>query len=179
MKGARPLLAAGLVSLTTVFAARSAVTFEPRHTVRAPAASLSPALRDELLQAIDEVKPKSVDDLVRVSLEQTGKRLHFGLSHTTRLSFDRGEREGNCIEYAHLFSSVLELGARRAGLEARARVVHSEKARVLGLAVPLRGFGDHDWVLIEASDRRLMIDPTFDDAGLGADISGNVVAPPR
>lgn len=180
MKGSWLLAVGAGASLSAVFAARGAVTFEPTHSRLAPAATLSAPLVAEVDRALAASDPRSVDEVAAFSLEQAGKRLHFGLRHPTRMSFDAGEREGNCIEYAHLFGKIFERAARRAGLEARVFVVHSAKARVFGLTIPLRGFGDHDWAMVEdrGGGRVMLLDPAFHDAGLGADITRNVVAPP-
>jgi hypothetical protein len=94
------------------------------------------------------------------------------------MSFSAAEREGNCIEYAHLFARVFDKAAAKAGLSARAYAVHSAQARIFGHAVPMRGWDDHDWVLIQDGTgdeaRRWFVDPTMHDAGLGWDISPNV-----
>lgn len=116
--------------------------------------------------------------MLRFALDATGRRLHFGLGHRTSLAFDETEREGNCIEYAHLFGTVFERAAARVHLDARAFVVHSDDARVVGGKLGLPGFGDHDWSLVvvrtAAGERRLFVDPTLYDAGLGWDIAGSV-----
>jgi hypothetical protein len=122
----------------------------------------------------------------------TDESLFFGLDHRTTLTFTVGEREGNCIEYAHLFAHVFNQAAKRAGLRATASVIHSADARVLGQKLPFRGFEDHDWVLIEdrssstpspaagssrEARRLLYVDPALNDAWLGWDISSIVHGP--
>ena len=106
----------------------------------------------------------------------TGTNLHFGLEHKTTLRFGRKEREGNCVEYAHLFATVFNRAAGRKQVAARAYVVRSD-ARVLGVTLPGRGLSDHDWVLVvptSARPEKLFIDPTLHDFGLDWDISRSV-----
>lgn len=73
------------------------------------------------------------------------------------------------------------LAARR-HVAARAWPVRSQ-ARLFGARVPMRGWTDHDWVLVVARDgHRWYVDPTLDDTGLGWDVTSNVrgtVSPPR
>ena len=45
---------------------------------------------------------------------------------------------------------------------------------MFAVRVPMRGWSDHDWVLVEGSGRRWYVDPTFDDMGLGWDLAGHV-----
>jgi len=81
---------------------------------------LSPALAAR----VDALaKPRDVDGLVKSALDATGAQLHFGLQHRTSTSFDVGEREGNCIEYAELFAAIFN--REKGGLDARVYVVHS------------------------------------------------------
>ena len=122
------------------------VTFQSPHSVRAPAAILD----DELTRAVDAkiatAKLGSVDELLHFALGVTGGDLRFGLEHKTTLKFGTKEREGNCIEYAHLFATVFNRAADRKHVAARAYVVHSD-ARVLGKRLSTPGLDDHDWVL--------------------------------
>ncbi len=156
---------------------RGFAEFWPPHSVRRSRAVLAPALRDELAR---RPMPDTVPGLVELALVETGRYLHFGLEHRTALRFDTLEREANCIEYAELFARILDDAAARAGLHARALVVHSERARLLGVRLPGRGMGDHDWVLVLELDqhgaelRRHFVDPTFYDVGLGWDIASSV-----
>jgi hypothetical protein len=131
--------------------------------------------------ALDKSKPDNVDAVLDFSLSATDKFLHFGLSHPTSKSFTTTPREGNCIEYAELFARIFERAAKGAHLDAKVYAVHSGKARLFGQKVPLRGWDDHDWVLIEDRSlgpkeeaRRLYVDPTLHDFGLGWDIESNV-----
>lgn len=157
------------------------LTLVPAHQVRAPAAVLDAAT----LADVDAATPGAgadADALVRAMLRVTGRRLHFGLDHRTSMAFAADEREGNCVEYAHLFAAGFNRMASRRGVAARAWVVRSQ-ARLFGGRVPMRAWGDHDWVLVALADgRRLHVDPSFDDTGLGHDVTANVrgtVNPPR
>lgn len=151
------------------------------HTVKRSAAVLDKPLEKALDAAIEKTEIASVDDAMNFSLSATDKLLHFGLEHPTSMSFSGADREGNCIEYAHLFAHVFDRVASKSGLSARAFAVHSAKARVFGRALPMRGWDDHDWVLIQdgtgAEASRWFVDPTFNDMGLGWDISANVRGP--
>ena len=151
------------------------VRFQSPHVTRLPAARLDDELSLSVDGAINEAKGASVDELVRFALGVTGARLRFGLEHKTSLEFGVKEREGNCIEYAHLFATVFNRAAERKKVAARAYVVHSD-ARVLGRKLSGRGFGDHDWVIVvpTAGEGRRFVDPTFYDFGLDWDISRSV-----
>jgi hypothetical protein len=161
------------------------LSFGPPHHVRAPAATMTAALARRIDAELTAAVPSSVDAALRVALDATARRLHFGLQHVTNLSFDETEREGNCIEYAHLFAAIFERAAARAHLDAHAFVVHSDDARVFGERLGARGLGDHDWdIVVEHTadgDHRLFVDPTLYDAGIGWDIEpavrGTVTTP--
>ncbi len=149
------------------------------HAARRSTATLDEPLRKAIDSNLERAKPASVDEALDFALSVTDRVLHFGLEHMTRLSFTTEEREANCIEYAQLFGRVFDRAAAKGGHKARAYVVHSDDARVFGQRVPLRGFDDHDWVLIEdrsepGEARRLYVDPTLHDAGLGWDIAAAV-----
>jgi hypothetical protein len=148
------------------------------HTVRRPAAVLDKALDRAVEASLAKAPLESVESAMDFSLAASDRLLHFGLGHTQSLSFAAAEREGNCIEYAHLFARIFDEAAQRGKLDARAWVVHSAKAELFGRKVPLPGWGDHDWVLIQQGSgedaRRFYVDPTLHDAGLGWDISGSV-----
>jgi hypothetical protein len=156
--------------------AQLAVTMLAPHTARAPTASLSP----DLIAAVDseaaKAGAKTPEDLVVFALAVTSAKLHFGLKHQTHLAFDGVEREGNCVEYAELFATVFN--RERRGIDARAWVVRSD-ATLFGQRVRDPAWRDHDWVLVVArspngSTRRLFLDPTLYDFGLGWDISASV-----
>jgi hypothetical protein len=152
-------------------AAAFAVTFLAPHVARPPAATLDPDFA------------RAAGDLVRFALHETGDALHFGLAHPTRLAFDAHEREGNCIEYAHLFARVFDRAAAAHHVDARAYVVHSA-ARVFGRRLDVPGFDDHDWVLVVSHARgpgaaKLFVDPTLADADLDWDIARSVVGEVR
>ncbi len=149
------------------------LTFGAPHVARAPHASLSAALAARL-DAI--AKPQNVDGAVKLALDATAAQLHFGLQHRTSTSFDVGEREGNCIEYAELFATIFN---REKGptVDARAYAVHSADARVLGQRLADPAYRDHDWALVVAGDRRVFVDPTLYDEGFGWDTSRAVIGP--
>jgi hypothetical protein len=120
------------------------------------------------------------------ALRETGRHLHFGLEHTTSFAFDGTEREGNCLEYAHLFARLFNDAAKARQVNAMAFAVHSSGATLLGYRIPLPALQDHDWVLIVERDadgnerRRYHVDPSFYDAGLDWNIEravqGNVAS---
>ncbi|MFO0754855.1 MAG: hypothetical protein U0359_00065 [Byssovorax sp.] len=150
------------------------------HAARRSQAVLDDALRIAIDAGLQKNPPQSTDQAVDFSLAVTDKIFHFGLEHPTSLRFAAAEREGNCVEYAHLFAKVFERAALAGHISARAFVVHSDKARLFGQKVPMKGWENHDWVLIEdrsgddKAPRRLYVDPTLHDTGLGWDIESNV-----
>lgn len=148
------------------------------HQLRAPSAQLSRELALRVDERAAREPAADIDAAIAQALRVTGSTLHFGLGHPTSLSFSE-EREGNCVEYAHLFATVFGRVARKAGLDAHAHVVHTMRPRLFGLRVPFRGFDDHDWVLVTDGKGQPLayLDPTLHDAMLGADVSGNVEAP--
>lgn len=176
--------AAGLATHGVARADGALVTFSAPHAARASAATLAPALERALEQA---PAPKDAKSALDAALAFTASRLHFGLAHATSLAFDAQEREGNCVEYAHLFALAFDRLASRAHLTARAWVVHSADARLAGVVLPGRGMGEHDWALVveptPTGEVRRFVDPTFHDMGLPWDIAasvhGAVTLPPR
>jgi hypothetical protein len=156
---------------------RAWAEFHPPHALRRSSAVLTQALRDELERG---ETPATVPALIEFAVSETGRRLHFGLEHRTNLRFDVTAREGNCIEYSELFTRLFNDGVERTGVRARALVVHSERARLLGVRLPGRGMGDHDWALVLEYDergaevRRYFVDAAFYDMGLGWDIASSV-----
>ena len=180
--GAVPsLLRAGLIAVALLLATEGAradvpVTFQAPHAARFPAASLDEALARSVDARITAATITSTAELLRFALDVAASDLRFGLAHPTSLRFGVTEREGNCIEYAHLFATVFNRAAARKHVAARAWVVHSD-ARVLGQKLPVRGWGDHDWALVVPGDpreKRLFVDPTFYDFGLDWDITSKV-----
>jgi hypothetical protein len=149
------------------------------HRLSRPAARLEPALWARVSAELGSASVETVEQAIAFSLQQSARQLHFGLGHRTSLAFGPAEREGHCVEYAHLFATVIQRVARWRGLELDAHVVHSARARLFGYRHPLRGFEDHDWVLVvdRCSGQRHFVDPTFADMGLGSDIRGSVEAP--
>jgi hypothetical protein len=162
--------------------AQELVAFQAPHLARRPAAIADPALGRQIDAQAVATKPSTPEDLVTFALGTTAGLLHFGLGHRTRLAFDATEREGNCVEYAELFSWTFN--REHAGVDARAWVVRSD-AKVLSRVLPDRAWKDHDWVLVVArtpqGSKRLYVDPTLYDMGFGWDISrfvhGDVVLP--
>lgn len=158
-----------------------AVEFLAPHVVKRGAAVLDKPLDRAVDTALGKTEIKTVQEAMDFALSASDKLLHFGLEHPTSMSFSATEREGNCIEYANLFARVFDKAAQKGGLTARAYSVHSAKVRVFGRALPMRGWGDHDWVLIQDGTgddaQRWYVDPTLHDAGLGWDISANVRGP--
>ena len=172
-----------LLFATAAFAAlpRFALELLPPHTARRSAAVLNEPLRRAIDASLASASVSTLDSARDFSLAATDKLLHFGLDHTTTFAFSASEREGNCVEYAHLFARVFERVAGKIGLDARAFVVHSGSAQLFGRQLPFRAFADHDWVLLvdgRGEDaRRFFVDPTLHDVGMGWDISANVHGP--
>jgi hypothetical protein len=158
------------------------LSFGPPHHVKLPAATLDRELAQAIDARVDAAQPRAAEHVLQLALDATAARLHFGLGHRTNLAFG-AEREGNCIEYAHLFATVFERARARARVEARAYVVHSDDARVLGERLGAPGLGDHDWnlVVVRTAEgaRTLFVDPTLYDAGMGWDIRGSVAGDVR
>jgi hypothetical protein len=157
-----------------VSAGQALVRFLPPHTASLPQANVAPAIVVSLRARLG-TSPVLASTLTEAVLAETDARLHFGLSHRTKLELGAREREGNCIEYAQLFTTLFDRIAMEERLSARAYAVHSAKAQVLGQRVPLRGWGDHDWVLVVDGASRRYLDPTRSDLGLAADIADAVV----
>jgi hypothetical protein len=158
------------------------LSFGPPHHVKRPAATIEPASLRALDEQIDGAHLTDAAGVLRFALDATSARLHFGLGHRTSLAFGP-EREANCIEYSHLFATLFDRASERAHIQAKAFVVHSDDARVLGERVNRPGYSDHDWSVVvvhtAAGDSRLFVDPTLYDAGLGWDISASVVGDVR
>jgi hypothetical protein len=175
----------GVLSVVLLFATAAgaalpyfAMRFLPPHTAKRSGAVLDKALERAVDASLAKASIDSMEGAMDFALSASDKLLRFGLGHATSLSFSAAEREGNCIEYAHLFARVFEKAAAKAKLDARAYVVHSAKAELLGRTLPVRGWEDHDWVLLQQGSgedaRRWYVDPTLHDFGLGWDISANV-----
>ena len=166
----------GLLVLARHAAAQSLFTFRAPHVVRTPVARLDPSLGKDLDAQARAAAPATTDDLIAFALRATSSALHFGLSHRTRLTFDSVEREGNCVEYAELFASIVN--REHGSGDVRAWVVRSD-AEILGETANNPAWKDHDWVLVvartSAGPRRLYVDPTLYDMGLGWDISRAVL----
>src|SRR5262245_59708439 len=115
---------------------RYAFEFLPRHTAKKSAAVLDDTLGKAIDAALAKTEIASVEGAMDFALSVSDKVFHFGLEHPISLAFTAAEREGNCIEYAHLFAKVFDKAAQKGGLTARAYVVHSAKAQMFGRAVP-------------------------------------------
>jgi hypothetical protein len=187
MKRARNWWWWGLIALplilglggTSIRLGQSLIEFRPPHSFRPARARLSPSLKQQLAQASAGVSPTTTRALIDFALDRSGRLLHFGLAHQTRLVFDTKEREGNCVEYSALFATIFAEAAARHGSRATVHVVRSD-ARIGGIKLPGRGLDEHDWVLVVDRDaegaelRRYYVDAAFADSGLGWDISENV-----
>jgi hypothetical protein len=183
-KPIRILLAmVAILGLVVVFIAlaRARVSFLGPHIVQPSLARFDSSLDAAIRYQIEAEKPQSVDDALRLALKITGNQLRFGLGHPTKFAFGADGRAANCIEYSHLFVKIFEMAASRHKIAAKAHVVHSSRAEVFGYMLPLPGLRDHDWVVIvdNVDKRKLFVDPTFDDAGLGWDLTTNVVGDVR
>jgi hypothetical protein len=161
---------AGLLSRHAI--AQLLFSFESPHHARAAMAAVDPALGQRWDMQASEARINTGEDLVAFALRTTADALHFGLGHRTRIAFEGAEREGNCVEYAELFATVLN--REHGNVDAHAWIVRSD-ARVLGKTMPDPAWKDHDWVLVAVRTgegiRRLYVDPTLYDMGLGWDIS--------
>jgi hypothetical protein len=172
-----------LVGLTIfgIALARSRVGLIGPHIVQGSLARFDAPLDAAIRFQIEAEKPRNVEEALRFSLKRTGYQLRFGLGHPTKFAFGAEERPGNCIEYANLFVRIFDLVATRGKIAAQAYVVHSSRAEVFHRVLPLPGLRDHDWVVIvdKTDKRQWFVDPTFDDAGLGWDLTTNVVGDVR
>jgi len=185
VKGRSIFAAVAIVSTTaSIGFALGSFSFEllPPHVAKKTSAVVDAKLSAEIDAEATKSAPKTVDDVVRASLRLTDSHLHFGLDHPTLLSFNATEREANCIEYAHLFAFAFDRIATRSSVKARAFVVHSSKARLFGMKIPMKGWEDHDWAIVDAGTTRRFVDPTLNDSGLGwnieANVKGSVSVPP-
>jgi hypothetical protein len=156
---------------------RAGVGLVGPHVVQPSLARLDAPLDGAIRFQIASENPHTVEEALRFSLKITGNQLRFGLGHPTNYSFGAEPRAGNCIEYAHLFVRIFEMTTIQDKIAAKAYVVHSSRAEVFEHVVPLPGLGDHDWVMIvdNVDKRQWFVDPTFDDAWLGWELTTNVV----
>ena len=162
---------ATLLVTTTAYAAWPGFTLVPRHARTRPVATLSAALTREAVAEVDGAA--TPEAAIEGALRVTGRHLHFGLGHRRSGAFDVAEREAHCVEYAHLAGALVARWSRAHGNALRVSVVRSQ-ARLFGARVPMRGWADHDWVLVEGGGRRWYVDPTFEDMGLGWDLRRNI-----
>ena len=156
-------------------AARVMFTLIAPHAVSPPVAVLSADKRAQLDQELDFNRPFDRDQAIDFALDYTADSLSFSPGHPPSFDFTVGKRKAGCAEYAALFVAVFEAASKRAGSTARAWRVNSV-ARVWGKAIPLKGFGDHDWILVHdaADGARIYLDPTLADLWLGSTIARNV-----
>jgi hypothetical protein len=101
------LVLVGATLLARDAIAQTVFSFQAPHVVRRPAAALNPTFSRRIDREAAEAKMATPGDLIAFTLRTTASALHFGLGHRTRLSFDGVDREGNCVEYAELFASIL------------------------------------------------------------------------
>jgi len=157
---------------STAWAAWRGFTLVPRHVRARPGASLDAGLaRVAAAEVLSTTTPEAAFD---AALALTRRTLHFGMNHRRSLHFSLAPREAHCVEYAHLFATLLTQWSRAHDDGLRVTVVRSQ-ARLLGARLPMRGWADHDWVLVEGRGQRWYLDPTFDDMGLGRDLRAHVV----
>ena len=165
----------GTLLLARHAAAQSLFTFRAPHVVRAPVARLDPSFGNDLDAQARMATPATPDDLVALALRATSRALHFGLSHRTRLTFDGVEREGNCVEYAELFATIVN--REHGSGDVRASVVRSGAA-ILGETSKSPAWRTTTGARRRAHVRRneaAYVDSTLYDMGLGWDISGAVL----
>jgi len=181
LRVALALLAILGLAVFGIVLARARVGLVGPHAVQPSLARLDAALDAAVRYQIEAEKPQTVEEAVKLSLKLTGNQLRFGLGHPTKFSFGAESRAGNCIEYSHLFVRIFDMITTKTKLAAKAYVVHSSRAEVFDRVLPLPGFRDHDWVVIvdNVDKRRWFVDPTFDDAWLGWDLTTNVVGDVR
>jgi len=175
------ILALVALGIITIAMARARVGLFGPHVVQPSLARFDAALDAAVRFQIEAEKPQTADDALRLALKMTGNQLRFGLGHPTKFAFGADGRSGNCLEYSHLFVKIFEMTANRNKIAAKAYVVHSSRAEVFGRVLPFPGLRDHDWVVIvdNVDKRKLFVDPTFADAGLGWDLATNVVGDVR
>jgi hypothetical protein len=164
-----------LLLLGAGIGARASLALIAPHEVLPSVATLSPEKRADLEQELDFNRPFDRDQAIDFALDYTAQSLSFSLGHPTSFEFGAGKRKGNCVEYAALFVAVFEAASKRAGSSARAWRVRSQ-ARVFNKVVPIKGFADHDWILVHdpADGARIYLDPTLYDAWLSSNLTRNV-----
>ncbi|MCL2448758.1 MAG: hypothetical protein FWD17_07425 [Polyangiaceae bacterium] len=148
------------------------LAFREPYTVLEPRATVDGDLASLVRARAGTSRTATVEDAIHDALDLTSKALFFGLGHRTHLDFGGRAREGNCIEYAHLFAHIFN--ALRNDLGARAYVVHSADARALGLSLPWPALREHDFAMVTSDMPRatqIFVDPALYDAGLGWNIS--------
>jgi hypothetical protein len=169
------VLLLGLVG--TGAAARLTFALVAPHTMSPLSATLSREKRAQLDEELDIERPSDRDQAIDFALAFTAESLSIGPGPGRAPSFEFGvgKRKAGSAEYAALFVTVFEAASKRAGSTARAWRVNSQ-VRVFNKVIPLKGFGDHDWILVHdpADGARLYVDPMLCDAWLGASIARNV-----
>jgi hypothetical protein len=157
-------------------AARLTFALIAPHTVFAPVATLSREKRAQLDEELELNRPFDRDQAIDFALDYTAESLSMAAgAHPPSFDFNVGKRKASSAEYAAFFVAVFEAASKRAGSTARAWRVNSQ-VRVFHRVIPLKGFGDHDWVLVHdpADAARIYIDPTLGDAWLGSSLARNV-----
>jgi hypothetical protein len=161
----------------TGIAARISFALVAPHAVSPPVARLSQEKRAQLDEELDYNRPFDRDQAIDFALDYTAQSLSFSPASGRAASFDFGvgKRKASCEEYAALFVAVFEAASKRAGSTARAWRVRSQ-ARVFDKVIPLKGYGDHDWILVHdpADGARIYLDPTLYDLWLGSTVTRNV-----
>ena len=169
------VLLLGLVG--TGAAARLTFALVALHTVSPPLATLSGEKRAQLDEELEIERPSDRDQAIDFALAFTAESLSIapGPRRSPSFEFGVGKRKAGSAEYAALFVTVFEAASKRAGSTARAWRVNSQ-VRVFDKVIPLKGFGDHDWILVHdpADGARLYFDPMLCDAWLGASVARNV-----
>ena len=152
--------------------ARFTFALLPPHAMSPPVATLSRAELDEELE-LD--RPFDREQAIDFALAFTAESLSFSPGHPPSFEFGTGKRKAGGAEYAALFVVVFEAASKRAGSTARAWWVNS-RARVFDKVLPLKGFGDRDWILVHdpADGARIYLDPALYDVWLGSSLARNV-----
>lgn len=154
--------------------ARLGLELRGPHVVLSYGSPLNAEKQRELDEAIAAKHPRTKTEVLDFALDYTARSLRFSLDHPTSLRFESATRDGNCVEYTYLFVQAFNAAAKRASVSARAYAVRSTQARIAGVKVPLRGFADHDFAVVQDDAERLYVDPTLYDAHLGWNVAFNV-----
>ena len=136
--------------------------------------ALEPSDRARLVAwSRNQRRPADVRDVIALALEFTANHFWFGLGHRTRRRYDEQPRQGNCVEYSHLFAQSVEVLGHLHGYDLKATPVRSE-AQLFGHVIPMRGWRTHDWVRVRHGAHTYDVDAAFHDYWLGWDVSPSV-----